>query len=125
MVLKCCVTLCKGYYASSSERVPVCKLSQDEEKKKMDFCQPESQLRCLEIYCSVWKTLAKRCRDSESPWQAETKISTLSFSPNSFLVVCPLNLTIIAKHLLSGGNEYVMIGWFSTDPSEKAFGKLR
>ena len=27
--------------------------------------------------------------------------------------------------MLSGGNEYVMLGWFSTDPLEKAFGKLR
>ena len=34
MVLKCCVTLCKGNYASSSKRVPVYKLPQYEKKKK-------------------------------------------------------------------------------------------
>ena len=27
--------------------------------------------------------------------------------------------------MLSRCNEYVMLGWFSTDPLEKAFGKLR
>ena len=91
----------------------------------MDFCHPESQLCCLEVYCSVWKTLAKRCRDGKIPWQAETKKSILCFSRNSFQVVCPLNQAILAKHMLSGGNEYVMLGWFSTDLSEKAFGKLR
>ena len=34
MVLKCCVTLCKGNYTSSSKRVPVYKLPQYEKEKK-------------------------------------------------------------------------------------------
>ena len=34
MVLKCCVTLCKGNYASSSKRVPAYKLPQYEKEKK-------------------------------------------------------------------------------------------
>ena len=91
----------------------------------MDFCHPESQLGCLEVYCRVWKTLAKRCRDGKSPWQAETKTSIFCFSRNSFQVVGPLNQAMLAKHLLSGGNEYVMFGWFSTDSLEKVFEKLR
>ena len=34
MVVKCCVTLCKGNYASSSKRLPVYKLPQYEKEKK-------------------------------------------------------------------------------------------
>ena len=30
----------------------------------------------------------------------------------------------LTRHLLESGNEYVMLGWFSTDPLERAFGKL-
>jgi hypothetical protein len=31
----------------------------------------------------------------------------------------------LSCHLLSSGNEYVILGWFSSDPIEKCFGKLR
>ena len=31
----------------------------------------------------------------------------------------------LRRHLLASRNEYVMQGWFSTDPLERAFGKLR
>ena len=34
-------------------------------------------------------------------------------------------LVRLACHLLSCGNEYVILGWFTTDPLEKAFSKLR
>ena len=44
-MVKCCVTLCKGNYTSSNERVPVYKLSQDEEeKKKWIFVIPKANL---------------------------------------------------------------------------------
>ena len=33
-----------------------------------------------------------------------------------------VNLT---RHLLASGNDYVILGWFSTDFLERAFGKLR
>ena len=46
--------------------------------------QCAENIGCLEVYCSVRKTLAKRCTDGKSPWQADTKISTLCFSRNSF-----------------------------------------
>ena len=31
----------------------------------------------------------------------------------------------LTRHLLASGNKYVMLGWFSTNPLERAFGKLR
>ena len=31
----------------------------------------------------------------------------------------------VAHYLLNTGNEYVVFGWFTTDPLEKTFGKLR
>ena len=31
----------------------------------------------------------------------------------------------LTRHLLASGNEYVMLGWFSTYPLKRAFGKLR
>lgn len=34
-------------------------------------------------------------------------------------------LVDLARHLLSCGNDYVLLGWFTTDPLEKCFSKLR
>ena len=31
----------------------------------------------------------------------------------------------LARYLLNAGNEYVILGWFTTDPLERCFGKLR
>ena len=31
----------------------------------------------------------------------------------------------LTRHLLACGNEYVLLGWFSTDPLERDFGNLR
>ena len=31
----------------------------------------------------------------------------------------------LSCHLLSSGNKYIIIGWFSSDPIEKSFAKLR
>ena len=127
MVLKCCVTLCKGSYASSSKRVPVYKLPQYEKiKKKWISVIPRANL-VVSNYTAVcgknWPNDAEMIK-FHGKLRPKNPFSVFSEIPSklSALSIKQFSQSII---VLSGGNEYVILGWFSTDPLEKAFGKLR
>ena len=59
-------------------------------------------------------------KPKESP-----RVHSLTHDTSKFLSHICRGAVGLVKHLLSKGNEYVMLGSFSTDPLEKAFGKLR
>ena len=65
-------------------------------------------------------TTADEMKPKESP-----RVRSLTHNTSKFLSHICRGAFDLVKHLLSGGNEYVMLGSFSTDPLETAFGKLR
>ena len=64
--------------------------------------------------------MADRMKPKESP-----RVCSLTQDTSKFLSHICRGAVDLVRHLLSRGNEYEMLGWFSTDPLEKAFGKLR
>ena len=54
-----------------------------------------------------------------------SRVCSLSSDTAKFLARICRGAVDLTRHLLASGNEYVMLGWFSTDPLERAFGKLR
>ena len=53
------------------------------------------------------------------------RVRSLNHDTSKFLSHICRGAVGLVVHLLSKGNEYVMLGLFSTDPLEKAFRKLR
>ena len=53
------------------------------------------------------------------------RVCSLTSGTAKFLAHICREAVDLTRHLLASGNEYVMLGWFSTDPLEWAFGKLR
>lgn len=53
------------------------------------------------------------------------RMKTFTHDTSKFLVHNCHAFIELAKHLLNEGYEYVIFGWFSTDPIEKNFGKWR
>ena len=53
------------------------------------------------------------------------RVRKLTSETSTFLTVICHGFVDLAKHLLAAGNDYVIFGWFTTDPLEKYFGKLR
>ena len=53
------------------------------------------------------------------------KVCSLTSDTAKFLAHICRGAVDLTRYLLASGNEYVMLGWFFTDPLERAFGKLR
>ena len=53
------------------------------------------------------------------------RVCSLTSDTAKFLAHICRGAVHLTRHLLASGNEYVMLEWFSTDPLERAFGKLR
>ena len=54
-----------------------------------------------------------------------SRVCLLTSDTAKFLAHIYRGAVNLIRHFLATGNEYVMLGWFSTDPLERAFGKLR
>ena len=64
--------------------------------------------------------MADEMKPKESP-----HVCSLTHDSSNFLLHICRDAVGLVKHFLSKGNEYVMLGSFSTYPLEKAFGKLQ
>ena len=53
------------------------------------------------------------------------RVCSLTSDTAKFLAHVCREAVDLTRHLLANGNEYFMLGWFSADPLERAFGKLR
>ena len=53
------------------------------------------------------------------------RVCSLTSDTSKFLAHICRGAVDLTSHLLASANEYVMLGWFSTDPLELVFGKLR
>ena len=53
------------------------------------------------------------------------RVCLLTSDTANFLAYICRRAVDLTRHLLASGNEYIMLRWFSTDPLERAFGKLR
>ena len=52
------------------------------------------------------------------------RVCSLTSDTAKFLAHIFRGAVDLKRHLFASGNEYVMLRWFSTDPLERAFGKL-
>lgn len=57
--------------------------------------------------------------------KGKVRMRTFTHDTSKFLFHNCFAFVELAKYLLNEGNEYVIFGWFTTDPIEKKFGKLR
>lgn len=65
-------------------------------------------------------TMAEKMRKTTTP-----RCRQLTVETSGFLAHICRGFVDLAKYLLSTGNDYVIFGWFTTDPLEKYFSKLR
>ena len=56
---------------------------------------------------------------------SNSRVRSLTADTAKFLAHICRGAVDLSRHLLASDNAYVMLGWFSTDPLERAFGKLR
>ena len=125
MVLKCCVTLFKGNYACSSERVPVYQLPQDEEEKKKSVSViPRANLVVLKCTAACGKHWPNDAEMVKVHGKLRSKNPPSVFY--GILSSClSSQLSNSCKAFALWGNEYVKLERLSTGPLEKAFEKLQ